>query len=161
MAATPLESRIALPPDDQDLPQATSKCLLLVVRTPCDHVAVAPVMTGSGLTEGQPASLTPLSGQDPDTWPLSPSRQDLGSPRTALAQQSVAQITLAPTQFKPSTSLLGEDVHRVGGLSICSPNYSDITVLKALISICVTVLLLVIKTPLEDNYVCHDGPQWS
>lgn len=40
-----------------------------------------------------------------------------------------------------------------GGLSICSPNYSDITVLKALISICHKFYYFVIKAPLERQLV--------
>lgn len=115
VAAPSLESRIALHLMAKTCPQATSKCLLLVVRIPCDTWLLAPVMTGSGLTEGQPASASSQWSGFPVTGGRSlPSRQDLGSPRDSTrSAKCQLRITLAPTQFKPSTSLLGEDVHRV------------------------------------------------
>ena len=90
-----------------------------------------------------------------DMWPLSPvMRQDLGSPSHSTHSEK-CQLRISSN---PQLLSLGRMFTGSCGLSICSPNYLDNSVLKAPIPICLMVLLLCHYNPIRRQSSCHDGP---
>lgn len=75
----------------------------------------------------------------------------------SLSKVSTQNHTRSCPQFRPRLLSSGRMFTGFSGHSICSPNYSDITVLRNYLHCCNSFITLSLKPPLEDSPSCHGG----